>query len=366
MAGFVFGKIFGITLELHQTFILLFGLIAVFLAIFQPNDLIPTMILLFFLFLSVLLHELMHSIVAIRLGAKVKKIILLPIGGLSMTEDIPKSPRAEFLISIAGPLLNFVIVFLILFAVSIFPQLPFPNYLFEKTPTVEEVDLAVNSFPLFGFLWVNLLLGIFNLFIPALPMDGGRVFRSILAKFFGFAKATHIAAKVSRIIAIGFVIIGLLGGNLILAIIGIFVFMGAGQENEMVSIKEIFENQTIEPIINPKPFVIEGEKNLFEVFDIMKQQNKTYFLVKLEHGFGVLSAQDLFMVKKIDWMNVFAKNISRKVHSIPKESLASDVATKFMAKEYSMIPVTENHQLIGVVEAENLQSFLELKKIEKH
>ncbi len=365
MKGFVFGKIFGIKLELHSSFILLFGLMAVFLAIFQPNDFIPTMILLFFLFLSVLLHELMHSVVAIRLGAKVKKIILLPIGGLSMTEDIPKSPRAEFLISIAGPLLNFAIVFLLLIAVSAFPQLPFPNYLFEKAPTVEEVETAVNAFPLFGLLWVNLLLGMFNLFVPALPMDGGRVLRSILAKFLGFAKATHIAAKISKIIAIFFVIVGLLGGNLILAIIGIFVFMGAGQENEMVSIREIFENQNIEPAITPKPFVLDGEKNLFEVFDIMKQQNKTNFLVKLEHGFGVLNAQDLFQVKKIDWMNVFAKNICRKVHSIPKESLASDVAAKFMAKEYSMIPVTENHQLIGAIEAESLQNFLEIKKIEK-
>src|SRR3989338_3198540 len=194
MNGIRLVRVFGISIEFHSTFILLIAGIALLLAIFDPNSLVPTMLLMFFLFLSVFIHELSHSIVSIMRGIKVEKIILLPIGGISVTERIPEKPLDEFLIAIAGPAFNFIAVAAIIIIVALAPNLPWPHYLFTGTePSIEQFNEAILAYPLFGLFWVNFMLGLFNLVVPALPMDGGRVLRSILSWRFGFARATRIA-----------------------------------------------------------------------------------------------------------------------------------------------------------------------------
>lgn len=145
--------------------------------------------LIVLLFACVTLHELGHSFMARRFGVEVRRILLLPIGGMAEFDSIPKEPRKEILIALAGPAVNFVIIGLLLPFVS-FPSDWNPGY-FE--PTLADLLRHV--------LAVNLVMGLFNL-VPVFPMDGGRVFRAVLARRMTYVKATRIAVRVGQTLAV--------------------------------------------------------------------------------------------------------------------------------------------------------------------
>jgi Zn-dependent protease len=141
------------------------------------------------LFACVTLHELGHATAARHFGVRVPRILLLPIGGMAEMETIPRRPRDEIIIALAGPAVNYAIIALLLIVVR-FPDDWDPLY-FE-----------------FGFMElgrqlivVNLVMGVFNL-LPAFPMDGGRVFRALLACKMPYLRATRIAVGVGKVLAI--------------------------------------------------------------------------------------------------------------------------------------------------------------------
>jgi len=366
MNGIRLVRVFGISIEFHSTFILLIAGIALLLAIFDPNSLVPTMLLMFFLFLSVFIHELSHSIVSIMRGIRVEKIILLPIGGISVTEKIPEKPLDEFLIAIAGPAFNFIVVIAILLAVNIMPSLPWPHYLFTGAePDIEQFNDAVMVFPLFGLFWVNFMLGFFNLVVPALPMDGGRVLRSLLSWKLGFARATKLASKVSSVISIAIAIIALLSGNIILLIIAGFVYFGAMQENEFVLIKESFRGEELTAVIRKKPVTISGKMPLSEVFEKMQAKNLQVVLVKEERGIRSVSLQTLLRVKKTNWPAVLAEEASSKIPEVDKKVSGEEIFTKILSKGFSVVAVKSNGKISGYIFADELQKFYEIIRIKK-
>lgn len=138
-------------------------------------------------FTCVLLHELGHSLTARRFGVNVPRILLLPIGGMAEMDRIPRRPRAEFLITILGPAVNFVIAGLLLPLVW--------RYALRD-------DISQYSLEGFGYVlfWANVIMGIFN-FLPVYPMDGGRILRSVLAVWLPYMRATWWALLVARILA---------------------------------------------------------------------------------------------------------------------------------------------------------------------
>jgi Zn-dependent protease len=163
--SFKIASAWGIPIELHITFILL--MVAVLILTYPQ---LYFFILTLFLFVFVVVHELAHSLVARHYGIKVRKIVLYPIGGVSEIEEIPDNPRIEWRVAIAGPLASFVAGGLLL-ALSLAVPVGVPH-----APTIVTTgNLAYDL----GIL--NVLLGAFNL-IPAFPMDGGRVFRALLAE----------------------------------------------------------------------------------------------------------------------------------------------------------------------------------------
>ena len=141
------------------------------------------------LFTCVTLHELGHSFMARRFGVRVPRILLLPIGGMAEFDSIPRQPRQEILIALAGPAVNFAIVAILMIFVR-----------FPSGWDPENVSLTVPE--LFRHLVVvNLAMGLFNL-VPVFPMDGGRVFRALLARKLTYVKATRIAAGVGKVLAV--------------------------------------------------------------------------------------------------------------------------------------------------------------------
>ena len=195
--SFKIGSAWGIPIELHLTFILLI-LAVLGLAVYFKD--IYSFILVVFLFVFVFFHELAHSVVARRHGIKVRKIVLYPIGGVSEIEEIPENPSIEWRMAISGPLTSIV-----LGAVLVGINYALPTKIPSFTPS--SVIFSTGNI-LLDLGYLNLLLGAFNL-IPAFPMDGGRVFRALLAERMKFSKATKYAAYIGRIFGILMVAVGI-------------------------------------------------------------------------------------------------------------------------------------------------------------
>ena len=219
------GSIAGTQVRVHITFLLLLGWI--FAASYVsggPAAAWSGLLYLVLLFACVLAHEFGHIFTARAFGVATPDVTLLPIGGLARLERIPEEPWEEFLIAIAGPLVNVAIAFgLVLFAGA---HLDMSNLAgLENTSVPLANRLAV----------VNLFLALFNM-IPAFPMDGGRVLRALLATRLGFVRATEIAAFIGQGFAFAMGFAGLFG-NAILIFIAIFVYLAASAEAHSVALR---------------------------------------------------------------------------------------------------------------------------------
>jgi Zn-dependent protease len=172
---------------------------------------------------SIILHELGHSLVAIKKGCRVREITLMCIGGAAQMERIPTRPLDEFLMALAGPVVSFVLFIIFFFGGHFLPLQP-----------AWGTDLNIVEF--LGIM--NLVLVIFNL-LPSFPMDGGRILRAALTPKLGRLKATFIAARLGKLMAIGFGIYGFLPHtNWLLVAIAYFVYIAAGNEYRMVEMQE--------------------------------------------------------------------------------------------------------------------------------
>lgn len=362
MKSLSLGKLFNIEIELHWTFVFLAVFIVGILLLFMPESFLPITTLFFFLFLSVFFHELFHSLIAMQKGSAVKKIILLPIGGLSVTEEMPENPKDEFLIAVAGPAFNFLIVFLILLLISILP-LPFPREIFSGGFSSELLQQAIMTYPLFALFWVNLILGAFNLFLPAFPLDGGRVFRAVLALKFNYNKATQLASKVSMVFAIFLFLIGLFGGGLIVLIIAVFIFIGAQQEAQIVAVKETMKGISFQKLIQKKPKTLPENTTVAEAINEMISLQKTHFLVKKTAGFAIISLEEI--VQKKHSLNTPIKRIATEVPAVQKNIKPEKLMEKFLVKGYPLIPILSGKKFIGIIEFLELEKVYNLKKLSK-
>lgn len=219
------GRLFGIPLELHWSFLLLVPLVVLWGLPGGAAGVITGVIWIGALFASVVVHELAHCLVARRRGGDVLGILLLPIGGLSRMERIPKEPRDEAAVAVAGPATS-VVLGVVLLAIG---ALAFGGSLWPPT--------LVSGTWLVRLGWMNLLLAAFNL-VPALPMDGGRVLRAVLAGRMPRVRATRIAASIAKVIAGGLVVAGVFLPSIWLVVIGVFVYLGASGEETQARIDQ--------------------------------------------------------------------------------------------------------------------------------
>jgi Zn-dependent protease/CBS domain-containing protein len=186
------------------------------------------------LFACVVIHELAHSLTSTWMGYPVEDIVLFPLGGVSQIEQMPEGPGEEFLMAIAGPLSN-VVIAVILALTSLFT----PWSVLGSLRRIATDPMGLGWRDTLPYLvFTNLGLAVFNL-IPAFPMDGGRVLRSLLATVMPQARATELAVRIGQgfawLIGLG----GLLTTNLLWILIAIFVYAGAAQEGRMTRIRDI-------------------------------------------------------------------------------------------------------------------------------
>lgn len=220
-------RIFGIRLAVHFSFLLLLAYVAWegWTDSGWPG-VAWSLAFIVMLFTCIVMHELGHSLTARRYGIGVSRILLLPIGGMAEFDSIPRQPRRELLITLAGPAVNFAIVLIL------WPLVTAPSGWMDGT-------IPLNFAGLGWELWlVNLIMGCFNL-LPVFPMDGGRILRSLLAMRWSYLKATTWAAAIGKVLAVvGTGVMAFALHNYLGALLFSFIFVAGDLEYRTVKRRE--------------------------------------------------------------------------------------------------------------------------------
>lgn len=330
---------------------------------YQPEALrLPALvwglILAVLVFVSILLHELGHSLVALRAGARVRSITLMLLGGVSMIEDeIP--PERESWMAFVGPLVSMGI------AVAAFALVRFVPFL----PPDIRVGLVVLA-------TINAIVAVFNL-LPAFPMDGGRVLRGLLSRRLGFVRATRVATVVGRVMAVLFGILGLLSLNFILILIAAFIYAGAVGEQVRTDSRAALSGLSVSNVMLDRVGEAHTDELAGQVARRLMADEQVAVRVldgrDAEHPngktVGVMMMWDLVRLETERGSD--APVVSGLSQTPPVEVHASDEAAKLIDKlapigrANAAIVLDEKEMPVGIVTAEELQRIVVARSNEK-
>ena len=347
------GSVSGIKIYIHWTFFILIAWI--FLMHFRMGQGfmagLSGTVFVVALFACVVLHEFGHAITARRFKVVTRDITVYPIGGIASLETIPSDPRQELQVALAGPAVNVVI------ALVLWGYLAATGH--PGIWPVHPIDLSGSSF-IPNLMYANVILAVFNL-IPAFPMDGGRVLRSLLAMKMTHSKATSVAARTGQLLAIGFVFFGFFS-DFWLVFIGLFIFLGAGAEYKSEEIKHTLEGIKASDVmlsnfvvLHPGDTISEASKSL------LNSNEKSFVVVDNEKVVGILNYKNI-----IDGMN--AGNPDQKIEAFmqkefqtyDKDDFLSDKLLMALHRDQSLFPVMTDGKLVGVITADNLYKWIQI------
>ncbi len=242
------------------------------------------------LFAGVVLHELGHSVVAMRYGFPIDSITLWLFGGIAQLTEMPEDWRQELYIAIAGPVVSILLGVLSLWA-------------FTLVPGTGSLAIVATKFLLGYLALMNLALAAFNL-LPGFPMDGGRVLRALLARTRTYARATQIAAEVGKGFAILLALFGLLAVfNLFLVAMAFFIYIGAASEAQQTLMKAAFEGMAVRDIMTPAERVrtVAPEDSVADLIEVMFQERHTgYPVIDAGEVVGVVTLDDARAVREVE------------------------------------------------------------------
>jgi len=315
------------------------------------------------LFVSVTLHELGHSLQALKYGVRVRDITLLPIGGLAQMEEIPEKPGQELRIAIAGPLVNFAIAALLIGVGALLQT--------QALVTVTELFRSLGEASWAGMLayltMANLAMGLFNL-IPAFPMDGGRVLRALLAMRLDYPKATSIAVTVGQGLALLLGLYGFMSGSFTLVLIAVFVWMGAGQEGKQVEVKSVLREMKVGQAMTRQPHTLSADDSLARAVELTLTTFQADFpVMERESGrpVGLLTEGDLLKGLRAHGMEASVGQVMRT--GFPTATLDEPI---FQAQQQMTVgrvramPVVEGDDLlVGLLTAADINEAYRLLSV---
>lgn len=350
------GRFAGIDVFLHVTFVLF--LVFIGAAHFMGGQSVGAAVegVLFFcaVFGCVLLHEFGHALTARRFGVRTRDITLLPIGGVARLEKLPDRPLQELWIAVAGP------------AVNVGIALGLGSWLFLRGQSLGPggFNLMHGSFAS-RLLLVNVMLVVFNM-IPAFPMDGGRVLRSLLALKLDYARATQIAATLGQGIALVFAFFGLLGflggmGNPLLLFIAFFVWIGASQEAGLAQFRSNLSGATVRDAMVTSFFQLAPGEPLARAVDlVMAGSQQDFPVLDGPRIVGVLTRQRLLsaLAEKGKWAPV-AQAMDQDFSVVDVDmALEAALALAGVQAGRALIPVLDRGHLVGLLTWDNVTDFV--------
>ncbi len=340
------GSVSGIGIFLHWTFLLLVAAIFAYYYV-QSQSLgaaVSGMGLILAVFLCVILHELGHALTARRFGVPTRSITLYPIGGLARLERIPSEPMKEFWIAIGGPAVNIVITVVLALVLLVTGGTFAPDAL--QSPGQHLIA---------SLMWINAVLAGFNL-LPAFPMDGGRVLRSLLALRQDYAQATQTAANVGQAMAILFGLIGIIWFNPVLLFIALFVYVGAQQESKQAVYRAFTEGTPVREAMVTRFATLTVEDTLNDAVDELLAGTDHDFPV-VEDGsiVGLLRRKPLIQaLSDYDRDTSVVEVADQDVFTTDPGAPLDEVFRQMNARNSSTVPVVEEGRLVGLLTLENV------------
>jgi Zn-dependent protease/CBS domain-containing protein len=347
------GRIAGIDVFVHFTFLLLVGWVALehYLAHNDWTEALVGLTFVLALFAIIVLHELGHALAARRYGIQTRDITLLPIGGVARLERMPDEPRQELVVALAGPAVNVVL------AIGLYVGLTLSRGLSPLDSTVR-----VGGGFLDQLFWVNVTLVVFNM-LPAFPMDGGRVLRALLAMRLDFVRATQIAAWIGQGMAVLFGFLGLMF-NPFLLFIALFVWLGASQESSFAQIRSAMEGIPVKRAMITEFRTLDPDDHLeraVELFVTGFQQD--FPVVEGEQLVGILTRNDLIAGLSRQGTQVRVGEVMQREFVIvhPGDMLRTALE-RLQSCECHTLPVVRHGRLIGLLTAEHLSEVLMIRE----
>src|ERR1051326_7814139 len=344
------GTIAGTAVRIHVTFLLF--LVWIFVASYLsggPQAAWSSTAFMVLLFACVLAHEFGHIFTARAFGVATPDVTLLPIGGVARLERIPEKPREEFLIAIAGPLVNVAIAFGLVAVAGARLDV-------RHLEAVESARIAmVDRLPL-----GDLFLAAFNM-IPAFPMDGGRVLRALLAIRLGFTRATDVAATIGQWLAFGLGFLGLFY-NPLLIFIAIFVYLAAASEARLVSLRAMSRGVPVGSAMMTQFATLAPEAHIDEAVETLLRTNQSEFPVVDASGrlVGLLDRDG--MIRALKQRGPDARVAEAMIVKVPTISYRQTLDEAFrilQAKSAPAVGVVDGFgKLVGLVTSETLGEML--------
>jgi len=310
------------------------------------------------LFVCVLAHELSHSLVARRKGIPVEGITLFLFGGVSQLKDEATSPGDEFKMAAAGPALSVIlgVLFVALY------------YGFGDAMPAPARALT------FYLALINLMLAAFNL-LPGFPLDGGRILRAILWKYYkDMKRATAVAAWWGQAFGAAFIIWGLVEffvsgavfGAIWLAVIGWFLRHAAKASVQQLAVRDAFAGLTVRDVIQPQ--VVTGAPDLsldrFVDEDLYRHKYRSFPVVEADRLVGMISVRDVQYVPRAEWP---ARTVRQAMHQVREENLVhpsddlGSVFRKMAEEDKGHLPVVEDGRLSGIVTRHDIMTLIQLR-----
>lgn len=310
------------------------------------------------LFASIIVHELAHSLVARQYGMPMKGITLFIFGGVAEMEEEPPSPRAEFMMAIVGPITSIAIC-LICYGIYI-----------------NGIESGWSD-PVNGVVWylalINGILAAFNI-LPAFPLDGGRVLRSIL---WGWKHNLRWATKISSQIGSGFgialiflAVLQILNGNFISGmwwfLIGMFLRGAAQMSYQRLLTRQTLEGEPIRRFMNANPVTVPPSITLEQLIEdyVYKHHYKMFPVVDGDRLVGFITTKDIKEIPREEWRRKTVGEIVTRCspqNTIDPETDAVKALSLMNQRGLSRLMVTEGEHLVGIVSLKDLLGFLSLK-----
>jgi Zn-dependent protease/CBS domain-containing protein len=358
-------SIFGIEIYVHYSWFIIFALVTYSLALsYFPHQLsdqpkstywLMGVVSALLLFVSVLLHELAHSIVAKKGKLKVDKIVLFLFGGVSQIAEEPKSAQEEFKMAFAGPLISFILA-------GIFGII----WLSVLMPLGSQVVSSI-----FGYLAIiNLILGAFNL-LPGFPLDGGRILRAYWwNKTKDLQRATLVATNVGKGLSLLMILLGafqVFTGNIIggvwFVFIGFFLRQAAEAGYQRVLIQDLLGGIQVKELMSRDPICVSPEMTISQLVDeyFMKYRFTSFPVCRSGRILGIITLNSVKGIPRESWGE---KTIDTAITPIPDEFLLHpdeetvEAMRKIITSDLGRLPVVEGGLIVGVLSRKDIMNLL--------
>lgn len=363
-ASFRIATIAGIRIGVHYTWFIIFILLnSGLFALFSKNHpewgtplaLTTAVITTLVFFLSIILHELGHSMVAIARGIRVRSITLFIFGGVAQTEKESDSAATEFWIAIAGPAVSFALAGLF--------------YLLKLWFGIYS-EAAAEA--LGWLMTINLVVAIFNL-VPGFPLDGGRVFRALVWMATGNAmKGMQWAVIGGRIVAYGLMFLGLLivlqTGQLINGIwfvaIGWFLLSAANASAQAYTTEYLIKGLTVKGIMRKQVPLVDAELSIQDwVDEVLHSSQRACLVQEGQRVIGILTLSDANRLERGQWPLATVSKIMTPLANLftvsPSNSI-HDVLVLLRDHSLNQVPVVDGNEFVGWVDREHLLKIIQV------